>query len=169
MTEFRAPRDYLPFVTVATDGTVWIAGFDLGNARRGSRVVARMDATGRFERIFRAPLWNVDYIRAAPDGRLWLVYHGDESRPRAAWLPPNPCLSRRRISLHLHSRRGNPIQSVRVSVQGRPPRTFHGRQPSIPIDLRGYLPGAVRVTLKVRTAHRRYTRHRLYHTCTNSG
>jgi hypothetical protein len=170
VTEFRARRIVASSIAVATDGTVWIAGFDENASGDVVHVLARMDATGRFERIFRAPPWDVDDIRAAPDGRLWLVFENvDLVRPWAAWLPPDPCLSRRRISLHLHSRRGDPIRSVRVSVQGRLPRTFHGRQPSIPIDLRGYLPGAVRVTLKVRTAHRRYTRHRLYHTCTSSG
>jgi hypothetical protein len=165
-TEFRGPRLRPESIAAATDGTVWIAGGDANNLR--DEVLARMDRTGHFQRIYRSPgwEWSID-MRAAPDGRLWLVIENDASSWKA-WLPPNPCLSRRRISLHLHSRRGNPIRSVRLSVQGRLPHTFHGRHPSIPIDLRGYLPGAVGVTLKIRTAHRRYVRHRVYHTCTSS-
>jgi hypothetical protein len=128
-----------------------------------------MDGSGRFKRIFRAPGWFVNDIRPAADGRVWLIYEDVNFDSRGAWLPPNPCLSRRRMSLHLHSRRGDPIRSVRLSVQGRLPRTFHGRDPSIPIDLGGYLPGAVGVTFKFRTAHRRDVRHRVYHTCTSSG
>jgi streptogramin lyase len=174
VTEFRAPRLAGPSITVATDGTVWIAsvdGEDLNGDTVALGVVGRMDAAGHFERIYRAPPWTVNDIIAAPDGRLWLLYREAERllpKPEfAAWLPPNPCLSRRRISLHLHSRRGNPIRSVRLSVQGRLPRTFHSRDPSIPIDLRGYLPGAVGVTLKIRTTHRSYVRHHVYHTCTS--
>jgi hypothetical protein len=53
-------------------------------------------------------------------------------------------------------------------VQGQPTRRFRGRKLSIPVDLRGYLPGAVHVTVKVRTAHRHYTRRRVYHTCATS-
>jgi hypothetical protein len=170
VTEFRTPRLVPSSIAVATDGTVWIAGQLPGGGV--TSVLARMDATGRFERIYRAPRWTVNDILATPDGRLWLRYEDWGTAvwlplDWAAWLPPNPCLSRRRISLHLHSRRGDPIRSVRLSVQGRLSRTFHGRDLSIPIDLRGYLPGAVGVTLKIRTAHRRYVRHHLYHPCTS--
>jgi streptogramin lyase len=167
VTEFRAPRLAFALIAVAPDGTVWIAGLDGNGLRHGdlAGVLARMDETG-FTRIYRAPGWLVDDIHPAPDGRLWLIYeHG--ATTSAAWLPPNPCLSRRRLTLHLHSRRGDPIRRVRRSVQGRLPRTFHGREPSIPIDLRGYLPGAVGVTLKIRTAHHRRTRHLVFHTCTS--
>jgi streptogramin lyase len=163
VTEYRAPRLYDSSITAASDGVVWIAGLD--NSNRDALV--RMDATGRFERIFRAPSPDLTVaIRAAPDGRLWLVYENDDPAPSwVAWLPPSPCLSRRRITVHPHARRGDPIRSVKLSVQGRLPRTFHGRKRSIPIDLRGYLPGAVNVTLKIRTAHRRLTRHLVFHTC----
>lgn len=171
VTEFRAPRIAATWITVAADGTVWIDGQDGAGLARGdiAEVLARMDGNGRFERIFRAPPWFVDDVRPAPDGRLWMVFEKGYGRTFAAWLPPDPCLSRRRISLHPHSRRGDPIRTVRVLVQGRLPRTVHGREPTIRIDLRGFLPGAVGVTLKVRTVHHRYTRHRLYHTCTSSG
>jgi streptogramin lyase len=165
VSEFRAPRLRLDSIAAAADGTVWTAGI-IGRPGNVVGVLARMNATGRFERIFRAPKWEVHQLRAAPDGRLWLY---DDFGGVAAWLPPNPCLSRRRITLHLQSRRGDPIRSVWLSVQGRLPRTFHGRQRSIPVDLRGYLPGPVGVTLKIRTVHHRYTRHRVYHTCTSSG
>jgi streptogramin lyase len=171
VTEFRAPRLVPTAITAAADATVWIAGLDGNGLARGdvAGVLARMDKTGRFTRIFRAPGWGEADVRAAPDGRLWLLYENGYDGDSVAWLPPNPCLSRRRILVHLHSRHGDPIRRVRLSVQGRLPRTFHDREPSIPIDLRGYLPGAVSVTLKIRTAHRRYTRHRVYHTCASSG
>jgi hypothetical protein len=168
VTEFRTPRIDSPFITAGNDGTVWISGFDANGLYSGDSawVLARMDTTGRFERIYRAPAWSVYDIRPAPDGRVWLLYSNDDfANGSAAWLPPNPCLSRRRIMVHPHSRRGDPIRSVRLSVQGRLPHTFHGRRRSIPIDLRGYLPGAVGVTLKIRTAHRRRTRHLVFHTC----
>jgi streptogramin lyase len=162
VTEFRAPRVTPAQITAAADGTVWIAG---GTKNSGNReALYRMDQTGRFERIFRAQGWDVDQMRAAPDGRLWLTFGGFEE-DAAAWLPPNPCRSRRRITVYPRQHRGDPIRSVRLSVQGRLPRTFHGRQPSIPIDLRGYLPGAVGVSLKIRTAHHRRTRHLVFHTC----
>jgi virginiamycin B lyase len=170
VTEFRAPRlDYFD-ITTANEGVVWTDGLQPGTETdTGVDSLVRRDATGRFERIFRASDWLVDDIRAAPDGRLWLVYQNDDEEHFAAWLPPNPCLSRRRITVHPHSRRGDPIRSVRLSVQGRFPRIFHGRRRSIPIDLRGYLPGAVGVTLKIRTAHRRRTRHLVFHTCRFAG
>jgi hypothetical protein len=166
VTEFRAPRLRGESIAAAADGTVWIVG-DHQNARGDfTMVLARMDGTGHFQRIYRAPGWGSwwNELRAAPDGRLWFAYGGFD-RHWAAWLPSDPCLSRRRITVHPHSRRGDPIQSVRLSVQGRLPRIFHGRRRSIPIDLRGYLPGAVGVTLKIRTAHRRRTRHLVFHTC----
>jgi streptogramin lyase len=162
VTEFPAPRITPDQITAAADGTVWIAG---GTNHSGNReVLFRMDQSGRFERIFRAPGWDVEEMRAAPDGRLWLTF-GPLGEDGPAWLPLDPCLSRRRVTVHLHSRRGDPTRRVRLSVQGRRPRIFHGRRRSIPIDLRGYLPGAVGVTLKIRTAHRRRTRHLVFHTC----
>jgi hypothetical protein len=102
-------------------------------------VLLGMDPTGRFEQIYRAPGWDVEEMRAAPGGRLWITF-GPAGEDSPGWLPLDPCLSRRRISVHLHSRPGDPVRSVRLSVQGRLPRTFHGRRRSIPIDLRGYLP-----------------------------
>ena len=161
VSEFRAPHIALESIAAAADGTVWTAGI-IGRPGNVVGVLARMNPTGRFDRVFRAPKWEVNQMRAAPDGRLWLW---DDFGGVAAWLPPNPCLSRRRITVHPHSRRGDAIRNVRLSVQGRLPRTFHGRRRSIPIDLRGYLPGAVGVTLKIRTAHRRRTRHLVFHTC----
>jgi streptogramin lyase len=164
VTEFPAPRITPVQITAAADGTVWIAGY---NENTGN-ILARMDRTGRFERIFRAPGWAVTQMRVAPDGRLWLASNTFQA-DSAAWLPPDPCLSRRRITVHPHSRRDDPIRRVRLSVQGRFPHTFHGRRRRIPIDLRGYLPGAVGVTLKIRTAHNRRTRHLVFHTCRFSG
>jgi streptogramin lyase len=166
VTEFPAPRITPNQITAATNGAIWIAG---DTKRSGNReVLFRMDHTGRFEQILRAQSWDVDEMRAAPDGRLW-ISSGANTDHGAAWLPPNPCLSRRRIKVHPHSRRGDPIRSVRLSVQGRRPRTFHGRRRRVPIDLRGYLPGAVGVTLNIRTAHHRRTRHLVFHTCRFAG
>ena len=158
VTEFRAPELDALSITLAADGAVWLAGSSL----------VRMDRTGHFERI-RAAGWETWEVLAAPSGRIWLIVLDEKLRNWAGWLPPNPCLSRRRITVHLRSRRGDPIRAVRASVQGRDPFSVRGRNPRVLVDLRGYLPGAVRVTLRVRTAHRRYTRHRVFHTCGASG
>ena len=144
-------------VAVAADGTVWVAGKGL----------ARMDPTGHFQRIYRAPRWRDAEVLAAPDGRLWILY--GQGPTHAGWLPPNPCLSRRQITLHLHARRGDPIRTATLAVQGRLPRTFDGPDVTLPVDLRDYLPGSVHVRVTVRTAHRRYVRHRVYHACARAG
>jgi streptogramin lyase len=89
VARFRAPILDASYIAVAADGTVWIAG-DGG--------LARMDPAGHFQRIPRAPDWQeVGPIVTAPDGRVWLIF--GLYRPRAAWLPPNPCLSRRQVTL----------------------------------------------------------------------
>jgi virginiamycin B lyase len=155
VTSFKAPALEASSIAVAVDGTVWIAGLD---------GMARKTPGGRFERIRRARAWeDIGSMVIAPDGRLWLIF--GLGPVRAGWLPPDPCVSRRQITLHLRSRRVSRIRSATVAVQGQPTRRYPGAKLRIPVDLRGYLPGEVQVTIRVRTANGRYTRHRLFHTC----
>jgi virginiamycin B lyase len=161
ITRFRTPTAEYWEITAGPDGTIWMAGDG----------VIRLDPEGHLQRIRRAPDWRrVDAIAAGSDGRVWLIFgrpfDTDTAAPvRAAWLPPDPCLSARQVALRLKPRRGEHIRSATVSVQGQPTRTVRGRHLSIPVDLRGYLRGTVRVTVKVRTTQRRYTRRHVYRTC----
>ena len=84
-------------------------------------------------------------------GREQHVHAGPRARRRR--LPP----------LRLRSRRGDPIRAATVTVQGQPTRRFRRPNLSIRVDLRGYLPGAVRVTIRVRSEHRRYIRKRVFY------
>ena len=156
VTRFRAPVLNASSLTVAADGTVWFGGLG-GLVHRAS--------AGRFVRVRRATGFDdVGELRAAPDGRVWLIF--GFAPVYGGFLPPNYCLSQRQTTLRLHSRRDDPIRIATVAVQGQPTRTFRGPNLSIPVDLRGYLPGAVRVTIRVRAEHRRYVRKRnLYAAC----
>jgi hypothetical protein len=154
----RFPSPTAPFeIAVARDGTIWLFG----------NVLARINPDGRVVRMrhpsFRYPDFGPFFF--GPDGRLWF---GFGLRSRFAWMSPNPCLSRRRVTVHLHARRGNPIRSVRVIIPGQLSRTVRGRDPTILVDLRGYLPATVPVILKVRAAHRNYTQRRSFRTCGNA-
>jgi hypothetical protein len=153
LTSFRSPLTSPGGIAVSADGAIWLAGTSLARIGPGGHVVRMRHpslASGS------------DSLLAGREGRVWLNFG---ERSRFAWLPPNPCLSRRRVTLHLHSRRADPIRTVRVIAPGQPSRTVRGRNPTIRVDLRGYLPATVRVTLKVRTAHRAYTQLRTFHTC----
>jgi streptogramin lyase len=161
ITRRRVPTYWYYHLAVAGDGTVWLAGDG----------VARMAPGRRPQRILRAGGWRrVDAITAGGDGRVWVIFgqpfdtDAAGPNPQAAWLPADPCLSQRQVTLRLRSRPGDPIRSAVVSIAGQPTRTFRGRS-RIPVDLRGYLPGTVAVTVKVRTAHHQYTRRYAYRTC----
>jgi virginiamycin B lyase len=162
VTAFRAPTAEYWELTVASDGSIWMAGDG----------VVRLDPKGRLQRIRRTGGgWErVDGIAAGADGRVWLIFgqpfDTDTAAPvHAGWLPSDPCLSQRQLTLRLRPHRGERIRSATVSLPGQPNRTFRGRHRLIPVDLRGYLPGTVHITVKVSTTHRRYTRRRAYRTC----
>jgi streptogramin lyase len=153
LTSFRSPLPGAEEIAVGADGAIWVAG----------KSVARIGPDGHVVRMRHPSLASgSDLLLAGRDGRLWLSFG---ARNRFGWLPPNPCLSRRRLTLHLHPRRADPIRTVRVVVPGQLPRTVRGHNPTIPVDLRGYLPATVRVTLKVHSAHQAYTRLRTFRTC----
>jgi hypothetical protein len=142
-------------IAVTHDGTVWI----------GASELVRMNPEGKYQTIRRPGGWDyVNSIVAAPDGAVWLLFNS-----HAARLPPDPCLSRRRIAVHLHSRRRDPIRYVIAHIPGQPTRRIRGRNPTVPVDLHGYLSGTVHVTLKIRTTNARTTQRRAYRTCAGSG
>jgi streptogramin lyase len=156
VTRFDVPLHYLNTVAVAPDGTIWAGG---------THGLTRLDDHGRFQPIRRATYWEVSSLYPAPDGRLWLTYFTADYNEHAAWLPPNPCLSRRRITVHLRARQHDPILRATVIVRGRRAgRTFR-RPRTVDIDLRGYLPGRARVRIEITSQHRRYTLNRVFRTC----
>jgi hypothetical protein len=153
LTSFRSPLPGAREIAVGADGAIWVAGGSLARIGPGGHVVKMRHPS------LASGTW---LLLAGQDGRVWL---GFGARYRFGWVPRNPCLSRRRIMLHLHSGRADPIRTVRVIVPGQLPRTVRGHKLAIPVDLRGYLPATVRVTLKVRSAHRAFTRLRTFRTC----
>jgi predicted alpha-1,2-mannosidase len=81
-------------------------------------------------------------------------------------LPRRPCVSRRRLVIHLHRIPGQRFRSVRISVNGRRVRVLHGARWRAPISLAGLPPGRFRVTVTaVTTSGRRLTVTRHYRTC----
>jgi hypothetical protein len=134
--------------------------------------VIRLDPEGHLQRVRRVGGWweRVDGIAAGSDRRVWLIFgqpfDTDTAAPvRVGWLPSDACLSRRQLTQRLRPRRGERIRSATVSLPGQPTRTFRSRHPRIPVDLRGYLHGTVRITVKLHSTQRRYTRHYAYRTC----
>jgi streptogramin lyase len=162
VTQVRTPIGYASAVTVSPDGAVWIAGAG----------VARMNPGGRLERIRRPGGWqDVNPIVAAPDGRIWLIFGFD--RYHAAWLPPNPCLSRRQITMHLRARarpdalRRRPRAGPTTPTTSRPHPLHPDRPPGLPPRRRPRHPqdphGSPDVGAPCRLPHLRYrnslTRH----------
>jgi hypothetical protein len=82
-------------------------------------------------------------------------------------MPMSVCSSRRIIYVHLRSGRRDPITSI-TRVDNDLEYRLHGKGNSVtvPIDLRGYVPGPVRVILHATTRqHHPITYNRLFHPC----
>ncbi|HEV3229223.1 MAG TPA: GH92 family glycosyl hydrolase [Solirubrobacteraceae bacterium] len=88
------------------------------------------------------------------------------SAPALLGLPARPCVSRRRLTIHLRPPAGQRLRSVTVAVNGKRVRTLHGSRSRVPINLTGLPRGRYRVTVTaVTTAGRRLTVTRHYRTC----
>ena len=80
--------------------------------------------------------------------------------------PDRSCVSRRHFRIRLPRRRGDPLRSARVAVDGRLVRVLHGRRLRAIVDLRGLPRGLVRVRISGRTrSGRRIVQVRRYRTC----
>src|SRR4051812_45183836 len=75
----------------------------------------------------------------------------------AAATTGSRCQSRRRLTIHLHLRRGDRLRKVRLLVNGRPVRA-RGRRAVVVIDLRRRLAGRYTVRLSARTVRGRRVR-----------
>jgi hypothetical protein len=91
---------------------------------------------------------------------------GQASGPVVLGLPARPCVSRRRLTIHLHPGAGQRLRSVTVAVNGKPVRILHGSRSRVPINLAGLPRGRFRVTVTaVTTTGQRLTVTRHYRTC----
>jgi virginiamycin B lyase len=103
-------------------------------------------------------------ITVGPDGALWFT---DGDRERISRMPLTVCTSRRVIRVHLRAHRHDPIKAI---VRETPDVLYRvpgkGVAVSVTIDLRGYVPGPVRVILRATTIHGyTITYSRVFHAC----
>jgi hypothetical protein len=81
-------------------------------------------------------------------------------------LPARQCVSRRRLTIHLHPIPGQRLRSVTVAVNGKRVRTVRDGRWRAPISLAGLPSGRFRITVTgVTTSGRRLTVTRHYRTC----
>jgi predicted alpha-1,2-mannosidase len=86
--------------------------------------------------------------------------------PTSLGLPTRPCVSRRRLTIHLPPIPGQRLRSVTIAINGRRVRVLHRRRWRAPISLVGLPRGRFRVTVTARTTSgRRLTVTRHYRTC----
>ncbi len=102
-------------------------------------------------------------VPAGPDSLPWFVRCGTDPLVVNA---SKRCASRRSFRIRLRGRRGDPVRSASVLVNGRRVRVLRGRRLRARVDLRGLPKGQVIVRVVARTAHgRRLVETRTYHTC----
>ena len=76
------------------------------------------------------------------------------------------CTSRRVLSLNFRAPKGTKLRGVTFKLNGKVQRKLAGDARKLTVDLRGYLPGAVRVTMEAKTTSGRTVRNeRVYKTC----
>jgi virginiamycin B lyase len=143
-------------IAVGPDGNLWFT-------ENASGAIGRITLDGRIT-MFRMLRWSPEDIAAGPDNAIWFTNDHDDVVGR---VPANVCASRRVIRLHLRAPRHKRIVSVRVTF-GNIDQTVRGRSRivPVPIDLRGYIGGVVRVHIRVTTGdHHRTDAMRTFHTC----
>ena len=77
------------------------------------------------------------------------------------------CTSRRVLTLNFRAPKGTKLRGLTFKLNGKVQRKLESSARKLTVDLRGFLPGTVRVTVEARTTAGKTVRsERIYKTCT---